>query len=146
MWRLKKLVSTYALNTANGIGWTKLDLFPIPLANRNKITSTGMAALHCTTSRSGRIQTNLVVVPSANSDQFERFCELNKGTCPLLYRSGPGDVTAASLAIDTDIRYVKYVLCNEEFGLPSQPFVLHPFTLCDIKIFVRDTCSCHVGE
>lgn len=119
MWRLKKLQSTYALNTANGISWTKLVLFRIPLAKRNKIASNGMAELHCTTSRSGRIQANLVVVPSANSDQFERFCELNKGTCPLLYRSGPGDVTAASLAIDTDIRYVKYVLCNEELELPS---------------------------
>lgn len=125
-----KLVSTYVLNAANVIAWTKLVLFPIPLANRNKIASTVMAALHCTTSRSGRIQANLVVVPSANSDQFERFCELNKGTCPLLYRSGPGDVTAASLAIDTDIRYVKYVLCNEELELPS--YIRYSPSLCPL--------------
>ena len=83
----------------------------LPLAKRNKIASTAMAALHLNTSRSyrARFQANLVVVPAANSKQFERFCELNKGTCPLLCHSKPGDVTAASLAIDTDIRYVELI-------------------------------------
>ena len=74
-----------------------------------------MAALHLNALRScrGHIQANLVVVPAGKSKQFERFCELNKGACPLLYHSKPGDVTAASLAIDTDIRYVEliYVRC-----------------------------------
>jgi len=81
----------------------------LPVAKRNKIASTAMAALHLNESRPcrGRIQANLVVVPAANSEQFEKFCELNKGTCPLLYHSKPGDVTAARLAIDTDIRYVE---------------------------------------
>jgi len=80
-----------------------------PSLKRNKIVSTAMAALHLNASRpcQGRIQTNLVVVPAANSKQFEKFCELNKRTCPLLYHSKPGDVTAANLAIDTDIRYVE---------------------------------------
>ena len=80
-------------------------------AKRNKIASTAMAALHLNGPQScrGRIQANLVVVPAANSKQFERFCELNKGACPLLYRSKPGDITAASLAIDTDIRYVELI-------------------------------------
>ena len=62
------------------------------------------------------------MVPSANSEQFERFCELNKGTCPLLYRSKPGDVRAASLAIDTDIRYVEYVRCLSS-GLLCSPAI-----------------------
>lgn len=80
-------------------------------AKRNKIANTAMTALHLNGPRScrGRIQANLVVVPAANSKQFERFCELNKGACPLLYHSKPGDITAASLAINSDIRYVELI-------------------------------------
>ena len=80
-------------------------------AKRNKIANTAMTALHLNGPRScrGRIQANLVVVPAANSKEFERFCELNKGACPLLYHSKPGDITAASLAIDSDIRYVELI-------------------------------------
>jgi len=50
------------------------------------------------------LQASVVVVPSAYSEQFETFCELNKGPCPLLYRSKTGNTTAGHLAGDTDIR------------------------------------------
>ena len=83
-------------------------------AKRNKIASIAMTALHLNAQRScrGRIQANLVVVPAANSKQFEGFCDLNKRACPLLYHSKPGDITAASLSIDTDIRYCELIQIN----------------------------------
>ena len=88
-------------------------------AKLNTIASTAMAALRLNGPRSGRgrIQANLVVVPAANSEQFERFCELNKGACPLLYHSKAGDITATSLAIDTDIRYVELRIRSMRPGL-----------------------------
>lgn len=94
---------------------TKLVLYSViqrlTLAKGNKIGCTAMAAQHLNTSRSceSRLQANVVMLPSAYSEQFERFCELNKGTCPLLYRSKPGDTKAASLAGNADIRYVKKI-------------------------------------
>ena len=53
----------------------------------------------------GYVQANVVAVPSSNSEQLERFCEFNKETCPLLYRSETGDTTAGNLARGSDIRY-----------------------------------------
>ena len=81
-----------------------------PLAKSNSIARSVMAAKGLSASRSfqARIHANVIVVPSANSEQFERFCELNKTCCPLLYRSRPGDTTAEPLVRDSDIRYVKY--------------------------------------
>ena len=70
---------------------------------------------------SAYIQASVVAVPSSNSEQLERFCELNKETCPLLYLSETGDTTAGNLARGSDIRYA-YVLnvllwFNFYFGL-----------------------------
>ena len=47
---------------------------------------------------------SVVVVPSSNGDQLERFCDLNKGISPLLFRSATGDTTAGNLE-DSDVRY-----------------------------------------
>ena len=47
---------------------------------------------------------SVVVVPSINGDKLERFCDLNKGICPLLFRSTTGDTTAGNLG-DSDVRY-----------------------------------------
>lgn len=98
----------------------------LTLAKGHKIANTAMAAQHLNTSRSSsqsRVQANAVMLPSAYSEQLERFCEFNKGICPLIYRSKPGDTTAESVAGDSDIRYVKYFLKLAQFLL-SQVFVL----------------------
>ena len=58
----------------------------------------------------GHLQANISIVPSKVADDFERFCELNPGPCPLLYRSKPGEVTAAMLAKDSDIRLVPILI------------------------------------
>lgn len=52
----------------------------------------------------GRLYVNVIVVPSTNADQFEKFCKLNKSCCPLLQRSAPGDTTTKPLVRDSDIR------------------------------------------
>lgn len=53
----------------------------------------------------GYLQANLAILPSALADDFERFCELNKAPCPLLYRSGIGELSAGNLAPNSDITY-----------------------------------------
>ncbi len=52
----------------------------------------------------GHLQANISIVPSRVADDFERFCNLNPGPCPLLYRSRPGEVAAPILAKGSDIR------------------------------------------
>ena len=54
----------------------------------------------------GFLQANLAILPSSLADDFEQFCELNKAPCPLLYRSGIGELSAGNLAPDSDVRYV----------------------------------------
>ena len=53
----------------------------------------------------GYLQANLAILPSSLADDFETFCELNKAPCPLLYKSGIGEVAAGFLASDSDVRY-----------------------------------------
>jgi len=87
------------------------------------------------------------VVPAANSEQFERFCELNKGTCPLLYHSKPGEVTAASLAIDTDIRTLLssyFVLKNGQQD--SRAADLKQFPWSDMVSFYIRSISSHIEQ
>lgn len=56
------------------------------------------------------MQASVVVVPSTISQEFKRFCEVNKESCPLLYQSGIGDTTAGNLAGELDIRSVVHRL------------------------------------
>lgn len=53
----------------------------------------------------GYLQANLAILPSALADDFGRFCELNKAPCPLLYRSGIGELSAGNLAPNSDVTY-----------------------------------------
>eukprot|EP00667_Euglena_gracilis_P012330 EG_transcript_12664 len=52
----------------------------------------------------GHLQANLVILPSAFAADFDRFVAANSQACPLLYRSGRGEVAAPPLAADSDIR------------------------------------------
>ena len=52
----------------------------------------------------GYLQANLAILPASLADDFEQFCEINKAPCPLLYRSGVGEVTAGMFASDSDVR------------------------------------------
>ena len=95
--------------------WTKEALFSVipqkrlSLVKGSIISAIMIAALvqQRNTSRSSQdyLQASVVVVPSTKSEQLERFCEFNKGPCPVLYRSKTGDTTAGNLARDiSDIR------------------------------------------
>lgn len=53
---------------------------------------------------SGFCQANLLVLPLAVADQFERFCRLNPGPCPLIERLPPGDPAPARSAPGADLR------------------------------------------
>lgn len=50
-------------------------------------------------------QGNLVILPSADADEFLRFCALNPKPAPILDVSQPGDVAMTRLGRDIDIRY-----------------------------------------
>ena len=52
----------------------------------------------------GYAQANLVVMPESLADDFERFCRVNSGPFPLLYRSGVGECSAPPLANDSDVK------------------------------------------
>ncbi len=52
----------------------------------------------------GRVQANLLVVPSALADDFEAFCRANPRACPLLERGAPGDAEPRRLAPGADLR------------------------------------------
>ena len=58
--------------------------------------TTGLAPGYC--------QANLLVLPEAVADDFERFCQANPGPCPLMERLAPGNPTPVHSAPDADLR------------------------------------------
>jgi uncharacterized protein YcsI (UPF0317 family) len=50
------------------------------------------------------VQGNVVIVPSAHSEEFLRFCLANPKPCPLLAMGEPGDPSLPTLGQDIDIR------------------------------------------
>ncbi len=51
----------------------------------------------------GYVQTNVVILPQADADDFEAFCHANGQACPLIERTAPGQVRPAA-APQADIR------------------------------------------
>ena len=52
----------------------------------------------------GFLQTNVTIVPSDQAENFRLFCLNNPGPCPLIFQSKPGQVSAPTLAENSDIR------------------------------------------
>lgn len=53
----------------------------------------------------GYLQTNLIVIPSDEVNDFKEFCRQNSGPCPLIFASSAGQTDAPSLAhSDYDVR------------------------------------------
>mgnify|MGYP002260022697 CR=1 FL=1 len=67
---------------------------------------------------------SVVVVPSAASQQFRIFCELNKAIFPLFYQSEIGEGTAGR---ESDIRYEELVYGH---------FALRSFRSNDEELFI----------
>ena len=51
----------------------------------------------------GYVQTNVVIVPRVDADDFEAFCQANAQACPLIERTAPGSVRPTA-APESDIR------------------------------------------
>lgn len=52
----------------------------------------------------GYVQGNLVIVPQAHADDFERYCRANPQALPIIGRSVPGSPHIPELAADLDLR------------------------------------------
>jgi uncharacterized protein YcsI (UPF0317 family) len=52
----------------------------------------------------GHVQTNLVILPAVDADDFERFCRENDRPCPLVERTAPGDFVPRRSAPAADLR------------------------------------------
>lgn len=75
------------------------DLQQVRVAIRN-----GQYCGHTSGLAAGRLQCNLVILPSAYVDDFKAFCLANPKPCPLAAVSSPSDFRLASLGADIDIR------------------------------------------
>ena len=53
---------------------------------------------------SGFLQAGVTALPRSLADDFAKFCALNYGSLPLLYKSAPGETGAPLLAEDSDVR------------------------------------------
>ena len=51
----------------------------------------------------GSVQANLVILPRADADDFQRFCEAKGQACPLLGRDGAGLARAARRGAGADL-------------------------------------------
>jgi len=52
----------------------------------------------------GMVQANLMILPAAWAEDFQRFCERNPKPCPLLGMTEPGDPKLPDLGQDIDLR------------------------------------------
>jgi uncharacterized protein YcsI (UPF0317 family) len=52
----------------------------------------------------GAVQTNLVILPAADSGDFAQFCRLNAQACPLVEQTAPGDPEPHRSAPGADLR------------------------------------------
>ncbi|MBD3666258.1 putative hydro-lyase [Sulfitobacter aestuariivivens] len=52
----------------------------------------------------GRMQVNMVILPSEQAETFRAFCDANPRPCPLLAVSAPGDPRLPVLGPDIDVR------------------------------------------
>ena len=101
----------------------------IPKDARLGFRNHSLEGVSCAQLSAGYLQANIACVPSNMADDFEEFCRLNSSPCPLLYRSKPGEVSAAPLAENSDIRY-------EVKGAPSDK--------CSPSLrYHPSPCKCH---
>ena len=88
---------------------------------------------------SGYLQMNVACLPSTYADEFEVFCRKNAAPLPFVCRSKPGQVTAAELAEDLDIRLARRCWTLEYIFMICSAFsYVHP--RCDSRLDL----TCHV--
>jgi uncharacterized protein YcsI (UPF0317 family) len=75
-----------------------------PLALRQSIAA-GHYQGHTSGLGQGRVQANIVILPSDWANEFLRYCTLNRQACPLLDITEPGDPYFRNLGTAIDIRH-----------------------------------------
>ncbi len=75
-----------------------------PLALRQAIAA-GHYKGHTAGLGQGRVQANIVMLPSDWANEFLRFCTLNRQACPVLDVTEPGDPYFRNLGVAIDIRH-----------------------------------------
>jgi len=75
-----------------------------PLALRQSIAA-GHYHGHTSGLGQGRVQANIVILPSDWANEFLRYCALNRQACPLLDVTEPGDPVFRNLGTAIDIRH-----------------------------------------
>lgn len=85
----------------------------------------------------GFVQANIAIVPAAQADDFEAFCDANARACALLYRSQPGEYLLQSLGEDIDIRtdVPRYQLHSSR-GAPEEVTDIRDYWRDDLVTFV----------
>ncbi|ETE65432.1 hypothetical protein L345_08788, partial [Ophiophagus hannah] len=85
----------------------------LPCAVRNLIRSNKLNISNTSGMAEGFVQANVIIMHKSFADDFEKFCQVNDGPLPLLYRSKPGEWKCPFLSNSSDIRsdclqYKKY--------------------------------------
>ena len=80
-----------------------------PQALRNLFRSGQAYLQHTNGSCPGHLQTNIVIIPKDVAGEFEQYCRSNSSSCPLIFKSNPGQVTAPLIGDDVDIRLVFHI-------------------------------------
>lgn len=91
---MARTVSTSSNARAESLGPQALRL--AIRAGRHQTSTTGCAP--------GYLQGNLAILPQAFATDFQRFCQLNPKSCPLIGFSEPGSPYLPDLGADLDIR------------------------------------------
>ncbi|KAM9293968.1 D-glutamate cyclase, mitochondrial [Gastrophryne carolinensis] len=76
----------------------------LPATVRSLIRHNKIALRNTSGMSAGYNQANVVILHRSLADDFEKFCQANRGPLPLLYRSGVGEWKCPPLSTDSDIR------------------------------------------
>lgn len=84
------------LNEQDPTGWSAAEVRRRCRSGTWRGPTSGLAVGHC--------QANVLIIPAAAADEFERFCRANPGPCPLIERLAPGDPVPRRSAPGADLR------------------------------------------
>ncbi|HEY7065879.1 MAG TPA: putative hydro-lyase [Chloroflexota bacterium] len=85
----------------------------------------------------GWVQANLVVLPAAYADDFQRFCERNSQACPVLDVTAPGSAEPRRVAPGADLRTdAPHYRVYRGGALAGEADTLHDYWRDDLVAFV----------
>lgn len=86
----------------------------------------------------GAVQTNLVILPAADAEEFAEFCRLNPQPCPLVAQTAPGDPVPRDAAPGADLRsdVPRYRVFRHGQLEPDEPTDIHHLWRDDFVAFL----------